>query len=123
MEMEMWNDLKFGVRNLIRWFPIIWRDRDWDWCFLAAIMEFKLRRMSMCFKYHGHHVGNERHARQTLICAELLKRMRINDYYKQADRIFPDRGRRWADHIHVLERHDQEYLALMIKKYLRHWWD
>ena len=34
-----------GTRNLIRWFPIIWGDRNWDWEYLARIMIFKLRMM------------------------------------------------------------------------------
>lgn len=46
-------DVKLGIRNLIIWLPIIWRDRDWDWQFLSEIMQFKLRNMSRFFRALG----------------------------------------------------------------------
>jgi hypothetical protein len=42
---QRWYNLKYGVRNLWRWAPIIWRDRDWDHGYLSRILEFKLYTM------------------------------------------------------------------------------
>lgn len=50
----------YGVRNLIKWFPIIWRDRNWDNSFILNILKFKISDMS---KEHGRkmpYVGMER---------------------------------------------------------------
>ena len=33
-----------GIKNLWAWFPIIWKDRDWDGWFIYQIIEFKLTR-------------------------------------------------------------------------------
>lgn len=35
-----------GIRNIIRWTPIIWDDHDWDYHHLLAVMKFKLERMA-----------------------------------------------------------------------------
>jgi hypothetical protein len=43
----------YGVRNLWRWFPVIWRDRDWDHMWLAAIVAHKLRLMADMHENHG----------------------------------------------------------------------
>jgi len=41
----MINALVYGIRNLWRWFPVIWKDRDWDHGYLSRILEFKLLSM------------------------------------------------------------------------------
>ncbi len=33
------------VRNLIRWYQVIWNDQDWDYGFIYDILEFKLKNM------------------------------------------------------------------------------
>ena len=35
-----------GVRNLIKWGPVIWKDRDWDDTFLFEIIKFKISKMA-----------------------------------------------------------------------------
>lgn len=75
-----WYDLTNGISNIIRWTPVIWFDRDWDWCFLAKVMEFKLRKMHRCIG-NGHLMHCERRAKQILVCAELLKRLQADEYY------------------------------------------
>ena len=40
-----WSNLKNGIRNLIKWWPVIWRDRDWDHSYLSRLIEFKLVSM------------------------------------------------------------------------------
>jgi hypothetical protein len=69
-----------NVAHVIRWLPILWRDRDWDWTYLMRIYEFKLRNMSKCFKKYGHHVNSDRDAKQVLIAAELCKRLYKDEY-------------------------------------------
>ena len=34
-----------GISNLIKWFKIIWNDRDWDFAYLLKILRFKLENM------------------------------------------------------------------------------
>jgi len=107
--------IKDGIINIIRWTPIIWGDYDFDWEFLAKIMEYKLRRMSKCLN-NGIAVNSDRQSRQTLICAELIKRLRADEW------IVPiTRGN---VHRHVTRMKEwQNMLGKYIGKHLMWWWD
>lgn len=37
-----WRDFKQGIKNLIIWFPIIWKDRNWDYIYIYIILIKKL---------------------------------------------------------------------------------
>lgn len=37
------------LKNLVYWFPVIWRDRDWDYGFLLKLIRHKLAAMERCF--------------------------------------------------------------------------
>jgi hypothetical protein len=130
MIQDWWHDLKCGVRNIVRWGPIIWRDRDWDWAFLAKLMEVKLRQMSACFAQHGHHVNSKRDAKRALLCAILLKRLQDDNYMENAGwdhptwKQLPEKRRKHiVSHSIKMEQQDQWYLGHMIGKYFRSWWD
>lgn len=71
--------LKRGIRNTLRWIPVIWNDEDFDWENLAHIMEWKTRTMARRFARHGVATDNKQVSRQLLICAELLKRIRADE--------------------------------------------
>lgn len=55
---RFFKDFFNGIRNLVVWFPVIWRDRDWDWQYLSDIMQFKLNKMADSFERSG--LGGER---------------------------------------------------------------
>lgn len=76
----MLTNIKYGVKNLIRWFPIIWKDRDWDQAYIWDILERKLRNQSYYTKHYGYYVNNDHDARNMLICANLIKKIREEDY-------------------------------------------
>ncbi len=130
-----------GVKNLVRWAPIIWRDRDWDWSFLAKIMEYKLGRMAHLEETVGHHTTSLRDARHMRICKELLRRLREDNYWDNACKRYgvkwdPDEqgmlGGNFKPRTHIpyicdqskqQAENDQKYLGLLLGKYLRNWWD
>ena len=35
-----------GIKNICKWFPVIWKDRDWDDSFLFEIIKFKISKMA-----------------------------------------------------------------------------
>lgn len=109
-------NIPYGVRNLIAWFPLIWSDRNWDWVFLARIMEFKLRRMSEHSRKYACHVGAGRDARDMLICAKLLQTIIDDDCGDCVGR----------DGILAHEERmakSQLLLGKIIGKRMRYWWD
>ena len=89
-------DIQYGVQNLIRWFPIIWKDRDWDQAYIWDMLERKLRNQSYHIKHYGHHVDTDHDSRNMLICANLIKKikdehydMEYMDYYKWDSEFLP----------------------------------
>jgi hypothetical protein len=106
-------DVWRGIKNIIRWTPIIWDDQDWDWAYLSDIMEYKLRRMSKQFRKDSSWCyGANRDSRDTLICAELLKRIRTDDDSRVNIRIHVARMKSW-----------NKMLGDIIGKRLQYWWD
>jgi hypothetical protein len=43
---ERWYDFRYGVKNLFKWFKVIWADRNWDHVFIYKIIEHKLKLQS-----------------------------------------------------------------------------
>jgi len=80
------NNLKYGIQNLIVWFPIIWKDRDWDNYFLYAVMHKKLQKMSRFHAKYGITMGAPKYAKQTKICYLLLKRLMEENYTTPYDK-------------------------------------
>lgn len=118
----LWSDLTQGVANVFRWIPVIWFDRDWDWCHLADVMEYKLRRMAHLEETVGHHVGSKRDAKRMRVCADLLKRLNDDEYWESAVKRFgetPHAAKFCQQH----SENDKRYLGMILGKYLNHWWD
>ncbi len=57
-----------SVKNLIYWFPIIWRDRNWDYNYIFEIMKHKLNAQAKYF-----HTRSKQHARRMKLCVKLMK--------------------------------------------------
>lgn len=52
------------VKKLIDWFPLIWKDEDWDYAYLLTLIGYKLKRMRECIHSndviaHAENVANE----------------------------------------------------------------
>lgn len=112
----LWYDLKYGVFNLKDWFWIVWRDRDWDWCFLAEMMERKMLRMAYLQEKCGCSVDALEIARELRQCATDLRTL-IDDE-------MPDVINR--DTVMEHERNQREVqmrLGITIGQRLRYWWD
>ena len=70
-----------GIKNLWAWFPIIWKDRDWDGWFIYQIIEFKLTRQSKYIGKMDRHVRAQKDARDMLICSKLIAKVK-DEYYE-----------------------------------------
>ena len=69
-----------GIKNIIAWFPIIWRDRDWDSWYIYEILNFKLKRMEQNIRKYGHAVESESIADQIKEVIVGLDRLVEDDY-------------------------------------------
>ena len=72
------------IVNLIKWFPIIYNDRNWDQCFFYKIMKFKLEQMEKFQRIHGISIDSKQYAKQIKLCINLLHRIMEDDYINNA---------------------------------------
>ncbi len=120
---HLWWDFTAGVRNVVRWFPVVWRDRDFDYSYLLEVMEFKFRSMADSFEKYSMHVGSEQDVRQLRVCAELCKRLREDEYLeKHWDRSTVARSKATMHRVGEIAAQDQKVLGRMIGRHLRRWW-
>ena len=73
-------DLYRGIINLIKWFPIIWKDRNWDDSFIFKILERKLQLQSDFIGKRGIHVSAKRDSEIMNTCVRLMKLVREEHY-------------------------------------------
>ena len=74
-------DIAQGFKNLWRWFPIIWKDRDWDDHYIFEPLKFKLKNTAKYFEKNQRFVGWENEVRYMRICQTLINRIQ-DEYYK-----------------------------------------
>ena len=89
-----WRNLKHGVKNIIIWFPTVWKDRWWDHHFFFVILHKKLSLMEKNFREHGHHLNHEKDADKMKRCVLLLDRIIKDEYH---DMVFKNHDEKWGD--------------------------
>jgi len=75
-------NIRQGIRSCWQWFPIIWKDRQWDHQYIYTIFRHKLHLTEQLIRHHGHHLNHTRDADKIKICVNLLDRL-INDEYHE----------------------------------------
>ena len=104
--------LKQGVINLVKWFPIIWNDREFEYSFLLKIMSHKMKLMSEMHRKDGNSLHHEEYAKQLAECARLAKRLSMEDYDGET-----------LDEDDKLMEQDLDLLFSNMRKNIKNWWD
>lgn len=80
---------KTGVKNIIYWFPIIWKDRNWDSHYIFEILMHKLKAQSKYIGERDWHTRAKRDAEIMMTCVRLMKLVQdefysseYSDYHK-----------------------------------------
>jgi len=82
-----------GIINIIKWSPIIFKDRQWDHFYFLEIIKYKLTLMEKFFREEGHHVLAERDSHKMKICRILCSRLLDDNYY---DNVFEGHNKKWG---------------------------
>ena len=69
-----------GIKNLWNWFPVIWKDRDWDQYFIYEVLIHKLEKQANYIEQREWHTEAKRDAEKMRLCA-LLARIQQEDLY------------------------------------------
>lgn len=113
-----------GIKNLWKWFPVIWKDRDWDDHYIFEVLKFKLNKQADYIGDRNIHVSAKRDAEIMRLVNRLIKlnqdefySMEYMDYHEtKYDFIPTDKTEKWftmADEL-ISERFDEYF-----KKYPR----
>ena len=109
-----------GVKNLIYWFPIIWKDRNYDHAFIEYMLEHKLKAMYKLF--NDPNLRQDGKALRALrICLTILERRREEFYIMELYSKYFD-----TDQIKcVMDIEDRDWRTLnrLLEKYMLYWWD
>jgi len=97
----IYRNVKYGIQNLVRWFPVIWTDRDWDHIYLFIMLRYKLRGMENLLRKYGYHVNAEAEADNIRKCILILNRIIDDVYY---DIAFRFHEQKWGELDMSLER-------------------
>ena len=71
---------KQGIKNLIYWFPVIWKDRDWDSHYIFEILQHKLVAQANYIGRRDRHTRAQLDAKRMRLCVKLIKKVQEEDY-------------------------------------------
>lgn len=131
-----------GIRNLIYWLPVIWRDRCFDHHYIFVILRHKLADMERFFWTESIAANAHKYAREIHLCTLTLDRILKDDYIAGK---YEDHFRKWGDFRNLrtekeqtqyrkelrglmereemLIKQDVDYVLHLIRKHGRSWWD
>jgi hypothetical protein len=72
--------LKEGIKNIIYWLPIIWKDRHWDSHYIFEILKHKLSAQANYIGGRGFHTRAHQDARRMRLCVKLMQKIQDDDY-------------------------------------------
>jgi hypothetical protein len=81
------NDLQYvpqniitGIKNLIHWIPIIWKDRDWDQHYIFEVLKHKLIKQAKYIGSRDFHTRAKRDAEIMMLCVRLIEKVQDETY-------------------------------------------
>jgi len=115
-----------GIKNLWRWFPTIWKDRDWDQYHIYELLAKKLEYQAQYIAGKDRHTAAQRSAERMLLCARLIRIQQEDlyateylDYYKEDHMFVPlDDTKKWYTvESTLIEDNLDEYFGKYAKQY------
>ena len=71
---------KQGVKNIIYWFPIIWKDRNWDSGYIFDILKHKLKAQAKYIGDRDWYTRAQLDAKRMRLCVSLIEKVQ-DDFY------------------------------------------
>jgi hypothetical protein len=74
----------YGVKNLYKWFWVIWKDREWDNHYIFEILKFKLENQANHLSERNWHENSKREAELIMTCVRLINKIQDESYFDEA---------------------------------------
>ncbi len=85
-----------NIKNLIRWFPVIWKDRDWDDHYIWEILKFKLKNQAKYIGDRDIHTSAKYDAQRMMLCVRLIDKIQ-EEYYSMEYMDYHESNYNWLD--------------------------
>jgi len=72
--------IKQGIKNLIYWFPIIWKDRNWDDHYIFEVLKHKLKAQAKYIGDRDFHTRAQLDAKRMRLCVKLIQLIQDESY-------------------------------------------
>ena len=69
-----------GIKNLWYWFPVIWKDRDWDDHYIFDVLKHKLKAQAKYIGGRDRHTRAQQDARRMRLCVKLIEKVQDETY-------------------------------------------
>ena len=69
-----------SIHNLIIWFPVIWKDRDYDYVYIYDVLQMKLNKQAQFMKKSNYTESSLRDAELMLTCVNLIELIKTEHY-------------------------------------------
>lgn len=132
---DLYYDTKQGIKNIIRWFPIIWKHRTWEYEFIYKILSFALKELRQQMEKENRHTCLNKNVKQIKICETILERFYNNYFFSNyrkiknetctCDRLIEVCPSCRYNLKKIYDAQEKEHLALFCKifeKHSRRWW-
>ena len=131
-------NIKHGIINLIKWFPIVWTDRDWDYRYLYEVLYFKLSDIEKSLRNDTWHSNSDKYAKQIMTAKVLVKRLiddnyfdvafekyglkQHEDFYRKLSSEEKEIYSKCFEYEEYMKKQDREYLFKYMNKHIEKWW-
>jgi len=92
-----------GIKNIVKWFPIIWKDRDYDHSYIFTILKKKLRYQADYLEKNNNYISSLRQVQIIRTCIKLIDKIN-DDYYHMEYTDYHVSSHDWLDY------NEDEYL-------------
>lgn len=86
---DFFRNVKYYFKNIIKWSPILWKDRDWDDYYITNTLRFKIENTAKYIAKNNRYVGCERDVERMNLVVKLIDKFQdeyysceYQDYYK-----------------------------------------
>lgn len=136
--------LYWDIQRVIRWIPVIWKNKEFDHSYFLQILSFKFKLMEEFYSSkYAISVDSEKCAEEIHICKLLCDRLIADNYHDMLGReirMYPnDKGvlqfetlnegcqfgisKDWQHYESYMQNQDLRYLCEILQKHLFSWWD
>jgi hypothetical protein len=105
----------YGIQNLIKYFNVIWNDRDWDFIYILTILKKKLECVEEHTRRYGYHENDIQDADNIKLCIDLIDKLIEDDYLIDTPYLY----------CYGIERRekDKKLLFQLLNEHIDEWWE